>query len=152
MTRPLPDHPIRTVGLTGSIATGKSEACATLRRLGVTVIDADELARIVVEPGQPALAEVREVFGDQVILPDNTLDRPALAKIIFADATARARLEAIIHPRVAEQDSVRVGKPPSELRFVVQRGDVRQLVDLRRHPPGGVRHESRRRLGRFQRQ
>ncbi|MEL4504107.1 dephospho-CoA kinase [Luteococcus sp. H138] len=88
------------VGLTGGIASGKSAVGAELQRLGALVIDADQLARDVVVPGSSGLAAVVERFGDDVLLPDGSLDRPALGQVIFDDGQARAELNAIIHPRV----------------------------------------------------
>jgi dephospho-CoA kinase len=86
--------------LTGGIATGKSACLVRFAALGVPVIDADSLAREAVAPGTPGLAAVVERFGREVLRPDGSLDRPALARIVFADPAARADLEAIIHPRV----------------------------------------------------
>jgi dephospho-CoA kinase len=88
------------VALTGGIATGKSFCLARFAALGVAVIDADRLARDAVVPGSTGLAAVAERFGAGVILRDGTLDRGALGRLVFADAGARADLEAIIHPRV----------------------------------------------------
>lgn len=88
------------VGLTGGIASGKSEAARHFARLGVTVIDADQVARELVEPGQPALAEIVADFGDDMLLPDGRLDRATLGKRVFADPSARRRLEATLHPRI----------------------------------------------------
>jgi dephospho-CoA kinase len=88
------------VGLTGGIATGKSHCLARFAALGVPVIDADVLAREAVAPGSPGLAAVARRFGSSVIGSDGTLDRAALAAIVFADRTARADLEAIVHPEV----------------------------------------------------
>ena len=90
----------RRVGLTGGIGSGKSAVSALLRDLGATVVDADALAREAVAPGSDGLAEVVAEFGDDVIAADGSLDRVAMAANVFADPTARARLEAIIHPRV----------------------------------------------------
>ena len=87
------------VGLTGGIATGKSTVSDTFRRLGGLVIDADQLAREVVEPAEPALAAVVREFGD-VLAPDGTLDRKKLAAIVFADPGRRRRLEGILHPAI----------------------------------------------------
>jgi dephospho-CoA kinase len=87
------------VGLTGGIATGKSTVAEILRRLGGEVIDADQLAREVVAPGEPALAEIVREFGD-VLQPDGTLDRKKLGALVFADAARRKRLEAITHPAI----------------------------------------------------
>ncbi|TAL17525.1 dephospho-CoA kinase [bacterium] len=94
---------MKRVGLTGSIATGKSLAASFFEELGVTVIDADLLARKVVEPGTPALGEIVKRFGPKVLLKDGSLDRAALGKLIFPDEKARSDLNAIIHPRVARE-------------------------------------------------
>ncbi|MGC3993837.1 MAG: dephospho-CoA kinase [Propionicimonas sp.] len=88
------------VGLTGGIASGKSTVAELLAERGALVIDADRLAREVVEPGTPGLAAVVARFGDGVLRPDGSLDRPALGRIVFADTVARGDLEAIIHPAV----------------------------------------------------
>ena len=88
------------IGLTGGVATGKSHVRARIAELGWPTIDADQLAREVVRPGQPAWQEIRDRFGDAVCGPDGALDRHALGSIVFADAEARKDLEAIIHPRV----------------------------------------------------
>jgi dephospho-CoA kinase len=92
----------RLVGLTGGIGTGKSTVARMIRDLGVPVIDADLLARNVVEPGQPAHAEIAAAWPD-VINPAGAIDRKKLAERIFADPASRARLEAITHPRIMEQ-------------------------------------------------
>ena len=91
------------VALTGGIASGKSTVSALLRDLGAVVIDADQLARDVVAPGTSGLAEVVEAFGEEVLADDGSLDRAAVAKLVFADESARRRLEGIIHPRVFEE-------------------------------------------------
>jgi dephospho-CoA kinase len=91
---------MRLVGLTGGIATGKSTFAAALRALGVPVLDADQLARQVVAPGTPALAEIARAFGPGVLGPDGALDRQALGAVVFADPAARRRLEAITHPAI----------------------------------------------------
>jgi dephospho-CoA kinase len=88
------------VGLTGGIGSGKSEVSKRLAGYGAVVIDADAVAREVVEPGTEGLAEVVKSFGQDVLLPDGSLDRPRLGDIVFADPDLRARLNAIVHPRV----------------------------------------------------
>jgi dephospho-CoA kinase len=88
------------IGLTGGIASGKSVVAKRLAEHGAIHVDADVLAREVVEPGTPGLASIREEFGDGVITPEGTLDRAALGAIIFADPDARGRLNAITHPAV----------------------------------------------------
>src|SRR5262252_8841382 len=97
------------VGLTGSIAVGKSFVLTVLAELGCHVIDADEIARKVVEPGSSGLKSVREVFGDAVLKVDGSLDRGKLGAIVFADADRRNQLNAILHPRIiaAQDEQVR---------------------------------------------
>lgn len=93
------------VGLTGSIAVGKSTVVAILTELGAVCFDADAIARAVVAPGTPGLAAVVAEFGPEVLAADGTLDRAALGRVVFADAARRAALEAILHPTIAaEQD------------------------------------------------
>ena len=86
--------------ITGGIASGKSEVSRLFARLGIAVADADEIARSLVEPGQPALQEIVARFGADVLQPDGRLDRPALRRRIFDDESARRDLEAILHPRI----------------------------------------------------
>ncbi len=88
------------IGLTGGIASGKSTVAAILRRLGAVIINADELAREVVQPGTEAWQEIVKAFGSAVLQDDQTLDRRKLRDIIFKDPQARKTLESIIHPRV----------------------------------------------------
>jgi dephospho-CoA kinase len=98
-----PPRPFLLVGLTGGIATGKSTVDAVLRELGAVIIDADVLAREVVEPGEPALAEIAAEFGPGVLGPDGRLDRKALGAIVFAEPARRLKLEAMTHPRMRER-------------------------------------------------
>lgn len=91
------------VGLTGGIGSGKSTVAARLAELGARVIDADQVAREILEPGSPGLAAVVAHFGDALLTADGRLDRQALADIVFADPEARAALDGITHPRVAER-------------------------------------------------
>jgi dephospho-CoA kinase len=95
--------PAVRVGLTGGVASGKSTVSAILVELGAVVIDADQLARDVVARGTPGLDAVVEEFGRELLTPDGDLDRPAMAKQVFADEAARRRLEEIIHPLVFEE-------------------------------------------------
>jgi dephospho-CoA kinase len=95
------------VGLTGGIATGKSTVSEILTRLGCVLIDADQLAREVVAPGEPALAEVVREFGD-VLRSDGALDRKKVAAIVFADPARRKRLEAILHPAIRARFDARL--------------------------------------------
>jgi dephospho-CoA kinase len=103
------------VGLTGGIASGKSTVSAILRELGAVVIDADALAREVVAQGTPGLAAVVAEFGEGLLTPDGELDRAAMGALVFADESARRRLEAIVHPLVFER-----------------------IVDLETHAPTGA--------------
>ena len=90
------------VAVSGGIAAGKSAVCRILQQGGAEVIDADGIARELVEPGMPALAEIAIQLGPQFILSDGTLDRVALRAFVFADAEAKLRLEAILHPRIQQ--------------------------------------------------
>jgi dephospho-CoA kinase len=92
---------MRVIGLTGGIASGKSTVARFFAELGVPVVDADQLARQVVEPGSDALAEIARTFGEDVLLDSGELDRKALGAIVFADPEARKKLNAITHPRIA---------------------------------------------------
>jgi len=92
---------VKRIGLTGGIASGKSAVAARLIAKGVPVIDADRIAREVVEPGRPALAEIAARWPE--VVRDGALDRKALGAIVFADARARRELESILHPRIREE-------------------------------------------------
>src|SRR2546428_7617602 len=91
---------VKTFGLTGGIGMGKSTAADLLRNRGLPVVDSDLIARQVVEPGEPALAEVQRLFGAEIVGADGRLRRDELARRVFADAEARRRLEGILHPRI----------------------------------------------------
>ncbi|WP_093801360.1 dephospho-CoA kinase [Streptomyces sp. Wb2n-11] len=93
------------VGLTGGIGAGKSEVSRLLVSYGAVLIDADKIAREVVEPGTPGLTAVVEAFGEDVLTPDGTLDRPKLGSIVFADAARLATLNAIVHPLVGARSA-----------------------------------------------
>lgn len=94
---------MKTVGLTGGIASGKSTVAGLLRAEGVPVLDADRISRQVVAPGSPGLAEVVAAFGPQVLSADGSLDRTALGRLVVDDPAARSSLEAITHPRIAAE-------------------------------------------------
>lgn len=96
------------IGLAGGIASGKSTVGELLRRKGALVIDADAVAHEIVEPGRPALAEIRDRFGDGVITTDGWLDRAALGRIVFDDHQARNDLNDIMHPRIYEEIQRRI--------------------------------------------
>jgi dephospho-CoA kinase len=90
------------IGLTGGIASGKSTIARFFLELGATVVDTDELARAAVEPGQPALAEIKKAFGGRFMGRDGSLDRRALRAFVFSDKAARLKLESILHPRIEQ--------------------------------------------------
>src|SRR6476661_2860509 len=92
--------PCVRMGLTGGIGSGKSTVSRLLAELGAVIVDADQIAREVVEPGTPGLAAVVDAFGQDVLAADGSLNRPALAAIVFSDPEARGRLDGIVHPRV----------------------------------------------------
>ena len=98
------------VGLTGGIATGKSTVSEILRTLGAVVLDADVLAREVVEPGQPALAAIVREFGPEVLTPDGRLDRKKMAAIVFAAPERRKTLEGITHPAIRDRFLARLAE------------------------------------------
>jgi dephospho-CoA kinase len=94
---------MKALGLTGGMGMGKSTCAQLLRQRGAAVVDADDLARQVVLPGQPALAEIQQAFGNDIVGPDNQLRRDDLARVVFANPAARKRLEAILHPRIRDR-------------------------------------------------
>lgn len=114
------------VGLTGGIGSGKSTVAARFGEHGALVVDADVLAREVVAPGSDGLAEVAKRFGDAVIMVDGSLDRPALAELVFGDQQARKDLEQITHPRIAARTHELIAAAPPE-QVVVH--DVPLLVE-----------------------
>ena len=114
------------IGLTGGIGSGKSTVAALLAERGARVVDADRIAREVVEPGTPGLAAVVAEFGDGVLTADGALDRPALAAVVFGDPAARARLDAVVHPLVRSRAAELVEAAPPDA-VVVQ--DVPLLVE-----------------------
>ncbi|GGA00357.1 dephospho-CoA kinase [Nesterenkonia alkaliphila] len=117
---------ILSVGLTGGIASGKSAVSQRLAEHGAVLIDADQLARQVVAPGSEGLAQVVEEFGEQVLAAEGGLDRKALSKTVFDNDDARARLNAIIHPRVrAASAEIREAAPEGSV--VVE--DIPLLVE-----------------------
>lgn len=91
---------MKTFGLTGGVGMGKSTAAGFLRARGAQVVDTDELARQLVQPGEAALAEIQNVFGKKIISDDGRLRRDELARIVFAGSTARKKLEEILHPKI----------------------------------------------------
>jgi dephospho-CoA kinase len=114
------------IGLTGGIGSGKSTVAAQLAARGAVIVDADRIAREVVAAGTPGLSAVVEAFGRDVLTAEGELDRPALAALVFADAEARGRLDAIVHPLV-RQRAGELERTASEDAVVVH--DVPLLVE-----------------------
>ena len=109
------------VGLTGTVAAGKSTVARNLAERGAAVIDSDELAREVVRPGGPAYARIREAFGEGVIGPDGTIDRAALREVAFADEQARERLEEISHAGIRALRARRIAEAAAAgVRVIVE--------------------------------
>lgn len=101
---------MKLYGLTGGIGMGKSTSEKLLRERGIPVVDTDQLARQIVEPGEPALEEIKNFFGAEIVGADGRLKRGELARKVFADAPARQKLEAILHPRIREIWQAQVAK------------------------------------------
>lgn len=114
---------MRVIALTGGIATGKSTVARLLADRGATVVDADDIARYVVEPGTDALAEIVSAFGESVLREDGSLDRAALGGVVFGDAERRRVLESILHPRVRAELARRIADADA-------RGDRLVVVDI----------------------
>jgi dephospho-CoA kinase len=96
---------VKILGLTGGIASGKSSIADMLRDLGAVVVDADKIARQIVTPGEPALEEIRKIFGEEFITPEGELDRKRMGALVFSDKKSRDALNAITHPRIAQKMS-----------------------------------------------
>jgi dephospho-CoA kinase len=135
---PGPARPFLLVGLTGGIASGKSTVSRQLAALGCVVVDADLLAREVVQPGEPAWQAVVDAFGRDVLRPDGTLDRGRLGALVFADPARRARLEAITHPAIHARREARLAALAAEgfAGLVIQ--DAALLIEV-----GGAAHVDR---------
>jgi dephospho-CoA kinase len=117
---------VLTIGLTGGIGSGKSTVSALLAERGALVVDADRIAREVLEPGTPGLASVVAEFGPSVLGADGTLDRAALAAIVFSDDAARRRLDGLVHPLVRRRSAELVAAAPPDAVVV---NDVPLLVE-----------------------
>ena len=107
------------VGLTGGIASGKSTVADMFAARGADVIDTDLIAREVVEPGMPALAEIEATFGSKVIRDDGRLDRGALRKVIFSDTGQRRQLESILHPRIRDESMLKASRASGAYLIIV---------------------------------
>ncbi len=88
------------IGLTGGIGSGKSVVCNIFRELGVPIIDSDEIARSVVQAGSPVLQQIKHEFGNDILLPDGSLDRSRMRELVFSDERKRQKLEALLHPLI----------------------------------------------------
>jgi dephospho-CoA kinase len=126
------------VGLTGGLATGKSTVSDMLQALGCIVLDADVLAREVVEPGQPALAAIAREFGPEVLQADGTLDRKRLGAIVFADPERRKQLEALTHPAIRDRYLARLAELESQEFEGIVVWDAPVMIEA-----GGYRHMDR---------
>ena len=120
-------------GLTGGIASGKSLACRFFRELGAHIVDADQIARDVVRPYSPAWREVVEAFGQEILAGNEEIDRPRLAEIIFADPERRRRLEAILHPRIADETARRVADLEKEHPDGIIIVDAALMIEVEMH-------------------
>jgi len=120
---------VQLIGLTGGIASGKSTIARRLAERGAVVVDADLIAREVVEPGRPALAAIAERFGSGVLHPDGSLDRPALGAIVFTDEDARLALNAITHPAVLRASTARFDEAAAADPDAIVVYDVPLLVE-----------------------
>ena len=128
---------MKIYGLTGNIGSGKSTVARMLRELGAFTLDADEVAREIVSPGEPALAEIVAGFGREILREDGTLDREALAEVVFADERARARLNRITHPKILERIKEKISARDDEQQMVFveaslidrKNGGLNDLID-----------------------
>ena len=122
------------VGLTGGIGSGKSSAARILGELGAAIVDTDEIAHDLTRPGGAAIGAIRNAFGDEYLAADGSLARPRMRQLVFADATARSRLEAILHPLIREQVRGRVATARGSYVVIVvplllETGAYRELTD-----------------------
>lgn len=128
---------MKVIGITGNIASGKSTVARMFEALGARIIDADEIARIVVEPGAPAWEEIISEFGRDVLEPDGAINRKRLADIVFGDEAKRKRLNDITHPRIRERISELLKEYEKEgalvvmveATLIVERGGLKSLID-----------------------
>ena len=128
---------MKVYGITGNIASGKSSVARMFEELGARVIDADEVAREVVEPGEPAWKEIVEEFGDGVLEPGGKINRKKLAEIVFSDEAGRGKLNDITHPRIKERirDLLKQYEREGasivmvEATLIVERGGLRSLLN-----------------------
>ena len=122
------------VGLTGGIGAGKSTVAELLAARGAVIVDADRVARAVVEPGQPALKKLVERFGEGILDADGRLERGALAKLVFGDDEARRDLEAITHPAINDEFTRRVVEAPTDAIVVLDVPLLAESEQARKRP------------------
>ncbi len=121
------------IGLTGGIASGKSTVARMLKEKGAAILDADRIAREVVEPGKPAWREIVCWLGEGILMPDRTLDRERLGRLVFNDENARNRFNSIIHPRVGREFQYRTAQIRDGHRYKVLVYDVPLLIETGMH-------------------
>jgi dephospho-CoA kinase len=126
--RPLPGGPFVAVGITGGIASGKSTIAAMFADLGAVSVDADAVAREIVEPGQPVLAAIRRRFGEAVLHPDGTLNRAALAERVFSSERDRRALNAITHPVIVATIKERLARERELANQTTRPGGERRVA------------------------
>lgn len=128
---------MKVIGITGNIASGKSTVARMFEALGARIIDADEIARIVVEPGAPAWEEIVSEFGRDILEPDGTINRKRLGDIVFSDEARRKRLNEITHPRIMERirglvrgyEKEEAPVVMIEAALIVEKGGLKDLID-----------------------
>ena len=128
---------MKVIGITGNIASGKSTVARMFEALGARIIDADEIARIVVEPGAPAWKEIVGEFGKDILEPGGAIDRKRLGDIVFGDEARRKRLNEITHPRIMERirglvreyEKEKAPVVMIEAALIVEKGGLKDLID-----------------------
>ncbi len=128
---------MKVVGLTGNIASGKTEVAKIFKDLGAKIIDADQIAREIVKPGEIAWEEIRREFGDEILNSDRTINRLKLGEIVFKDNEERDRINKITHPRIIERMKELIKKYKKdnvkvviiEAALIVERGGLKDTID-----------------------
>ncbi len=128
---------MKVIGLTGNIGSGKSTVAEMFRQLSAKIIDADSIARKIVEPGQRAWKEIKDVFGDEVISSDQSIDRQKLGDIVFNDVSKRALLDNITHPKIFDEINNLVNEYEKdhsnvviiEAALIIEKGGLLDLID-----------------------
>jgi len=128
---------MKVIGLTGNIGSGKTTVAEMFRQLGAKIIDADSIARKIVEPGQRAWKEIKDVFGDEIISSDQSIDRQKLGDIVFNDVSKRALLDNIAHPKIFDEINNLVYEYKKdhanvviiEAALIIEKGGLLDLID-----------------------